>query len=297
MDKSNQESVSSTRTGVQSTNNSYWNRFQIIDDVDDIDTDADDFPNGDSEDEHLDIDMKDMDTNIKRPDGYDEEMLNDEIEDIESDEDNAQIYAYQQMEQERRAAESKKIVVPGLSLGNIQGASYGAVKPGEPGFGVVKPVAPLGLNLGGVGNNKEQQKPVVKSLNLDMPRQQNPESNSKIPSLNIAQKVPPLGNLPENDQSSGRTSSKRLGIGGLNIGKAVAIQQQQLAKKEVSLEQARQQKIQDVEDDEFKPPQKARGGGGGMGLNLGGVSQPAAQNPSAQLSLNIANKPVDLPAR
>ena len=75
------------------------------------------------------------------------------------------------MEQERRGApEAKKFVVPGLSLGGIQGASYGAVKPGEPGFGVVKPVAPLGLNLGGIGTHKEQQKP-MKSLNLDMPRQ------------------------------------------------------------------------------------------------------------------------------
>lgn len=33
-----------------------------------------------------------------------------------------------------------------------------------------------------------------------------------------------------------------------------------------------------------------------MNLNLGGVSQPPAQqNPSAQLSLNIANKPVEMP--
>ena len=41
--------------------------------------------------------------------------------------------------------------VPGLSLGGIEGASYGAVKPGEPGFGVVKPVKSMGLNLGGLG--------------------------------------------------------------------------------------------------------------------------------------------------
>lgn len=86
MTNSDSESAS-TRTG-QNTN-SYWSRFQIIDDVDDIDTEAEDFPNEESEDENLDIDMKDMDTNIKKPDGYDEEMLNDEIEDIESDEDNA----------------------------------------------------------------------------------------------------------------------------------------------------------------------------------------------------------------
>jgi hypothetical protein len=33
--------------------------------------------------------MKDMDTNMRRPDGYDEDMINDDIEDIDSDEDNA----------------------------------------------------------------------------------------------------------------------------------------------------------------------------------------------------------------
>lgn len=110
----------SESASTRPASSTYWSRFQIIDDVDDIDTEAEDFPNEESEDENLDIDMKDMDTNIKRPDGYDEEMLNDEIEDIESDEDNAQIYAYQQMEQERRGApEAKKFVVPGLSLGGI----------------------------------------------------------------------------------------------------------------------------------------------------------------------------------
>jgi hypothetical protein len=54
------------------------------------------------------------------------------------------------MEQERKV-ENKKFVIPGLSLGGIEGASYGAVKPGEPGFGVVKPVS-MGLNLGAVGH-------------------------------------------------------------------------------------------------------------------------------------------------
>ncbi len=38
--------------------------------------------------------------------------------------------------------------MPGLSLGGISSAGYGAVKPGEPGF--APPKAP-GLNIGAIG--------------------------------------------------------------------------------------------------------------------------------------------------
>lgn len=44
-----------------------------MDDVDEIDTDAEDFPIDDSEeeDDNLDIEMKDLETNMQRPNEYD----------------------------------------------------------------------------------------------------------------------------------------------------------------------------------------------------------------------------------
>lgn len=75
-------------------------------------------------------------------------------------------------------------------------------------------------------------------------------------------------------------SSKRHGVGGLNIGKAVAMQQQHLAK----VDQRGNNKITDVEEEKQPPANR----GGGMGLALGGINQQPA---AAQLSLNIGNKP------
>lgn len=61
-----------SNSGESTTPDSYWSRFQIVDDVDDIDTDAEDFPVDDSEDEdNLDIEMKDLETNMQRPNEYD----------------------------------------------------------------------------------------------------------------------------------------------------------------------------------------------------------------------------------
>lgn len=45
--------------------------------------------------------MRNLGQGANRPDDYDEDMINDEIEDIESDDENAQIYAYQQIEREK----------------------------------------------------------------------------------------------------------------------------------------------------------------------------------------------------
>tara|TARA_B110000285_G_scaffold99323_1_gene113137 strand:+ start:1452 stop:1583 length:132 start_codon:yes stop_codon:yes gene_type:complete len=43
--------------------------------------------------------------------------------------------------------------VPGLSLGGIASAGYGAVKPGEPGFAAPKAMA---LNIGAIGQAQQK---------------------------------------------------------------------------------------------------------------------------------------------
>lgn len=69
--------------------------------MDEIDTDAEEYPQDESEDdENMDYDMRNLAPGENRPDDYDEDMINDEIEDIESDDENAQIFAYQQIERE-----------------------------------------------------------------------------------------------------------------------------------------------------------------------------------------------------
>lgn len=77
------ESASTTQSS------SYWDRFQILDDVDEIDTDAEDLQEESDEDENMDYDNRNMGQGANRPDDYDEDMINDEIEDIESDDENA----------------------------------------------------------------------------------------------------------------------------------------------------------------------------------------------------------------
>ena len=74
------------------------------------------------------------------------------------------------------------------------------------------------------------------------------------------QKVPQLGGLGlavdnMQDQFSGRISSKREGISRLNIGKAVAIQQEALQKTEMTLNNAGQG-TQEINDIDEQPPQK-----------------------------------------
>ena len=69
--------------------------------MDEIGTDAEEYPQDESEDdENMDYDMSNLAPGDNRPDDYDEDMINDEIEDIESDDENAQIFAYQQIERE-----------------------------------------------------------------------------------------------------------------------------------------------------------------------------------------------------
>lgn len=57
-------------------------------------------------------------------------VINDEIEDIESDDENQQIGAYIMQEQQQRANPLAG-KVPGLSLGGLQGPSYGAASAGQ----------------------------------------------------------------------------------------------------------------------------------------------------------------------
>ena len=60
--------------------------------------------------------MQNLEANRGDPREYDEEMangmINDEIEDIESDEDNQQIYAYQQQMNQQKTNSTKKAPVP-----------------------------------------------------------------------------------------------------------------------------------------------------------------------------------------
>lgn len=96
--------------------------------------------------------------------------------------------------------------------------------------------------------------------------------------------IPHLSGIGE-DQFSGRQSSKREGISRLNIGKAVAIQQEALQKTEMTLNNAKGPEINDLDE---QPPQK-RGMGGMAGLNLGGLGQPRDKPSDLQYSMQIGN--------
>jgi len=156
----------------------------------------------------MDVNMHDAEKENQK---YNDQALNDEIEDIDSDQEDYEDYAAYQMHtaatQQHNASK-----VPGLSLGGIGG-----------GNGVTIPAAKmgLGLNLGAVQQNAPSEKTIQTGLAMKMPG--GGKGNDKVPSLNIG--------LTQNNKSedqvmnSGSHSSKRDGIGRLNIGKAVAIQQ------------------------------------------------------------------------
>lgn len=112
------------RSSASQQTQSYWDRFEIIDDCESDEADE-------SEDD--DVDMKELES--RALDQYqnadiDNDVINDKIEDIESDEDNQQIGQYIMQEQQQRTNPLAG-KVPGLSLGGLQGASYGAAKAGE----------------------------------------------------------------------------------------------------------------------------------------------------------------------
>ena len=120
---------------------SYWDKFQIIDDIDDIDSEAAEY----SEDEVNESEIKKMEDAMNEVD-----MLNDEIEDIDSDDDIDMNQMYQMQAELLQGNNKKKAgpVIPGLSLGGIEGAGYGT-KIQAPQPDIKKP-AGLGLQLGGI---------------------------------------------------------------------------------------------------------------------------------------------------
>ena len=134
-----------------STTQSYWDRFEIIDDCESDEADE-------SEDE--DVDMKELEgragmNQYQNADMDNDGVINDEIEDIESnsDDENAQIGAYIQEQQQRVNPLAGK--VPGLSLGGLQGPSYGAAAAGQSfGGGAPAPTGNVpkmgGLNLSAI---------------------------------------------------------------------------------------------------------------------------------------------------
>jgi len=61
-----------------------------------------------------------------------------------------------------------------------------------------------------------------KGLALNLPRQQEPNKQSKVPSLNFGGAAA-IGNSGGESDYSGRTSSKRHGVASLNLNKAIAI--------------------------------------------------------------------------
>lgn len=77
----------------QQQSNSYWDRFELLDQFEDLD-------NVDlTEESDDDIDMKELEQRANNgnmnEDDYNEDMINDEIEDIDSDDEMAQM-AYEQ---------------------------------------------------------------------------------------------------------------------------------------------------------------------------------------------------------
>ena len=77
---------------------SYWDRFEIVDDLDgDTEMNFDDF--GDDSDDADDIDMKELENQANQGnptyqnEAYNQHVINDEIEDYDSDEENDKIVA------------------------------------------------------------------------------------------------------------------------------------------------------------------------------------------------------------
>jgi len=110
------------------------------------------------------------------------------------------------------------------------------------------------LNLGAPEQTAPPKMAAPKGLGLNLPVKE-PEG-AKVPSLNI-------GIASNTTKPDDQASSQRKGLGMLNIGKAVAIQQESIKRTEDTIMQA--QKIADVEE---APPKKPGMGLGGMGLNL-----------------------------
>ena len=126
-------------------------------------------------------------------------VINDEIEDIDSDQDSDYPYQHEAPPQQNNSK------VPGLALGGL--GNSGAPKMGG-----------LGLNLGAVQKMEEPkaEKTIPQGFAIKMPVN---KQQDKIPSLNIG--------LTQNNRSdevmnSGSHSSKRDGVGRLNLDKAVA---------------------------------------------------------------------------
>lgn len=81
----------------QQQSNSYWDRFELLDQFEDLD-------NVDlTEESDDDIDMKELEQRATggnmNEDEYNEDMINDEIEDIDSDDEMAQMAYEQQLNQ------------------------------------------------------------------------------------------------------------------------------------------------------------------------------------------------------
>lgn len=108
-----------------------------------------------------------MEANRGDPREYDDDMangmINDEIEDIESDEDNQQIYAYQQQMNQQKTNSTKKVLVPGLALGGVESAGYGIKGTGN------GPPKVGGLNLGAIGQNQNEKKEIPYGFSLGKP--------------------------------------------------------------------------------------------------------------------------------
>ena len=112
---------------------SYWERFDIIDDLDDY---SDEEYLDDSDDD--DLDLKQLQESANKAGGnYDddennEDMINDEIEDIDSDDDNSEIYEQYQRQQDQIMRQNNAGKVPGLSLTGIkEGGNYGQGQTGN----------------------------------------------------------------------------------------------------------------------------------------------------------------------
>lgn len=235
----------------------------------------DDF--GDDSDDADDIDMKELEhqanqnNNQYQNEVYNQDVINDQIEDYDSDGENAdQIAAIEkQIKEEQRKKNAGK--VPGLAIGGLSSAGYGANAAGQA-FGVPKV-------------------------------QMHDPNKGKVPALNMGMQIPGLQDLQKDmqEQVSGRQSSKRQEIGRLNIGIAQALQQQQLQKNEQTIQKVKggvTQEVQDIDDDQ---PSQKKGPGLG-GLNLGALNKnkgagAAPMNPGGggflQLGMAISNKNVD----
>lgn len=199
----------------------YWDRFESIDELDELDLD-------DAEDVKAVGNVPKIAMPLLASAEANKQVLNDEIEDIDSDDEYAM--AAHQMQQQANANRQK---VPGLSLAGLGAPTH---------FTMQQPDMSL------------PTKPGVPSLN--MPSLGGPQAPG-IPSLGLRGDV----------ENSGRLSSKRDGIGRLNLAKAHAIQQDLLNKQEGFKKPG----VKDLDEEQPAPK-------GGLGLNLGGVKKPGGFN-------------------